>query len=55
MPEAIAKDFVGIDASKRDYAKAAITHALLTALTSRFECTFFQPEYRGMGPSSSRP
>lgn len=52
VPEAIAKDFVGIDASKRDDAKAAITHALLTALTSRFECTFFQPEYRGMGPSS---
>lgn|GEM_PF-1985833 len=52
VPEAIAKDFVGIDARKRDDAKAAITQGLLTALTSHFECTFFQPEYRGMGPSS---
>lgn len=52
VPEVIAKDLVGIDANKRDDAKAAITRALLSALTSRFECTFFMPEYRGMGPST---
>lgn len=52
VPEVIAKDLVGIDATKRDDAKAVITSALLSALTSRFECTFFMPEYHGMGPSS---
>lgn len=52
VPEVVAKDLVGIDATKRDDAKVAITRALLSALTSLFECTFFQPGYRGMGPSS---
>lgn len=53
VPEAIAKDLVGIDANKRDAAKATITSALLSALTSRFECTFFRPVSRGMGPSTA--
>lgn len=54
MPEQTAKDLVGIDANKRDAAKAAITNALLSVLVSRYDCTFFRPEYRGMGPSSYR-
>lgn len=52
VPVAIAKDLVGVDANKRDAAKRTITDVLLAALTSRYECTFFRPEYRGMGPSS---
>lgn len=52
VPETMAKDLVGIDANKRDGAKRAITNVLLTALTRRYECTFFMPQYRGMGPSS---
>ncbi len=52
VPEQTAKDFVGVDANKRDDAKAAITQALLSFLMSRYECTFFMPEYRGMGPSA---
>lgn len=52
VPELTAREFVGIDANKRDAAKRTITNVLLAALTSRYECTFFRPEYRGMGPSS---
>jgi len=52
VPEQTAKDFVGVDANKRDAAKAAITRALLTSLVTRYECSFFMPEYRGMGPSA---
>lgn len=52
IPEVMAKDLVGVDANKRDAAKRTITSTLLSALTSRFECTFFMPEYHGMGPSS---
>ncbi|MEI3853587.1 MULTISPECIES: hypothetical protein [unclassified Ensifer] len=55
VPETTAKDLVGIDANKRDGAKRAITNVLLAALTRRYECTFFMPEYRGMGPSSHSP
>lgn len=54
VPDQTAKDFVGVDANKRDAAKATITQALLTTLVTRYECTFFKPEYRGMGPSSYR-
>ncbi len=53
VPEQTAKDLIGVDANKRDAAKAAITQALLTALVTRFECTFFMPEYRGMGASTA--
>lgn len=52
VPAVTTKELVGIDASKRDAAKRTITNVLLAALTSRYECTFFRPEYRGMGPSS---
>ncbi|WVT72571.1 hypothetical protein QM996_13770 [Sinorhizobium chiapasense] len=52
VPETVAKDLVGIDANKRDDAKRTITSALLLAMTDRYECTFFMPEYHGMGPSS---
>lgn len=52
VPDAITKELVGINANKRDGAKRAITNVLLTALTRRYECTFFMPEYRGMGTSS---
>lgn len=53
VPEVTARELVGIDANKRDAAKRAITNVLLAALTSRYECTFFRPEYRGMGPSTA--
>lgn len=49
VPEQTAKDLVGVDANKRDDAKAAITQALLSALVTRYECSFFMPEDRGMG------
>ncbi|WP_104668180.1 hypothetical protein [Ensifer adhaerens] len=49
VPEAVAKDLVGIDANRRDDAKATITRALLAVLTSKYQCTFFRPEYHGMG------
>ncbi|WDZ81059.1 hypothetical protein PWG15_25260 (plasmid) [Ensifer adhaerens] len=52
VPVATTKELVGIDANKRDAAKRTITNVLLAALTSGYECTFFRPEYRGMGPSS---
>lgn len=54
VPEQTAKDLVGVDANKRDAAKAAITAALISGLVSRYDCTFFMPEYRGMGASSYR-
>ncbi|SFH27295.1 hypothetical protein [Ensifer sp. OV372] len=54
VPEQTARDLVEIDANKRDAAKASITQVLLTALLDRYECTFFKPEYRGMGASSYR-
>ncbi|KSV84382.1 hypothetical protein [Sinorhizobium sp. GL28] len=53
VPAVTTKELVGIDANKRDTAKRTITNVLLTALTSRYECTFFRPAYRGMGPSTA--
>ncbi|ASY74366.1 hypothetical protein [Sinorhizobium fredii] len=53
VPEAVAKDLVGIDANRRDDAKATITRGLLAALTSKYECTFFRPAYHGMGASTA--
>ncbi|QRY70347.1 hypothetical protein JVX98_12715 [Ensifer sp. PDNC004] len=54
VPEQTAKDLVGVDANKRDAAKAAITQALLAALLDRYDCTFFMPEYRSMGASTHK-
>jgi hypothetical protein len=53
LPAVTTKELVGIDANKRDAAKRTITNVLLATLTSRYECTFFRPEYRGMGPSTA--
>lgn len=53
VPELTLKDLVGIDANKRDNAKRTITDVLLAALTTRYECTFFMPAYRGMGASTA--
>ncbi len=52
VPAVTTQELAGIDANKRDAAKRTITNVLLAALACRYECTFFRPEYRGIGPSS---
>ncbi|MFK0278596.1 hypothetical protein ACIQUG_33355 [Ensifer sp. NPDC090286] len=55
VPEAIAKHLVGVDATKRDDAKQVITSALLSALTTRYECTFVRSGgASGLGPQTQQ-